>query len=530
MTRPLALHPLLFFLAIVLFFCAHNPGRLSLQENWQPMVWLLMPMLVIEAMVLRMRRARMVAVLFSLFVVLFFSYGQVFDVLQDLQWNGWRVRHSVLMLTWAALFTWGTRAALRAKSDLANLTRVLNFVSLILIAVPVAQIAAHSIGGGVLWSWSRPAPPLVVQAGEPATQTNPDIYYIILDRYANEETLRASYGLDNTEFLQFLREKGFLVASESYSNYPKTALSLASSLNLGYIDDLSSDPGRESSDWVPVHSRLRDYRVWRFLKSRGYTFIHFGTRWEPTRINPNADVNVNVFTPPEMIWALAGQTVLHPIGSELGIGLFDQRVLEWERIPYQLEKLPGIARDPRPTFAFVHLLIPHGPYVFERDGSFLPEETATQRSRRENYRNQLLYANRKVREAIGRLLADSPTPPVIILQGDEGPIPIGYPREGLKFHWEAATDAELREKAGILNAYYLPGVKSEKVYPSISPVNSFRLIFNEYFHTKLPMLRDEHYFPKDDHHPYDFFDATQRLKKRPQQTLMSRSPAQARPE
>jgi len=411
-----------------------------------------------------------------------------------------------------------------------NFTRVLNFVSLILIAVPVARIAAHTMEGGVLWSWSRPAPDLPMSAGNAEAQSRPDIYYVILDRYASEGTLRASYGLDNSEFLQFLRDQGFVVASNSYSNYPKTALSLASSLNMDYIDDLSSDPGRESSDWVPVHSRLRDYRVWRFLKSRGYTFIHFGTRWEPTRINPNADVNVNVFTPPEMIWALAGQTMLHPIGTQLGIGLFDQRVLEWERIPHQLEKLPEVARDPRPTFSFVHLLIPHGPYVFERDGSFLSEETANQRSRRENYRNQLLYANRKVREAIELLLAASPTPPVIILQGDEGPIPIGYAHEGLKFHWETATDEELREKSGILNAYYLPGVRSEKIYPSISPVNTFRLIFNEYFQTKLPLLPDEHYFPRDDRHPYDFFLATGRMKRPVPQTLLSRNPAQGRRE
>ncbi len=43
----------------------------------------------------------------------------------------------------------------------------------------------------------------------------------------------------------------------------------------------------------------------------------------------------------------------------------------------------------------------------------------------------------------------------------------------------------------ILNAYYLPGFDQSKLYKSVSPVNSFRLVFNHYFGTKYPLLEDE---------------------------------------
>jgi hypothetical protein len=44
-----------------------------------------------------------------------------------------------------------------------------------------------------------------------------------------------------------------------------------------------------------------------------------------------------------------------------------------------------------------------------------------------------------------------------------------------------------------LNAYYLPGYKN-KLYPSISPVNTFRLIFDSYFGGKYDMLPDVAYY------------------------------------
>ena len=45
----------------------------------------------------------------------------------------------------------------------------------------------------------------------------------------------------------------------------------------------------------------------------------------------------------------------------------------------------------------------------------------------------------------------------------------------------------------ILEAYYFPGNASAKLYPTISPVNSFRLIFDEYFGANYPLLPDQTY-------------------------------------
>ncbi|HEX9596859.1 MAG TPA: hypothetical protein VF982_08280, partial [Anaerolineales bacterium] len=459
MSRPLVVHPVLFFASILLSFHAYNLGRLPLAEDLLPLTLLFLPVLVGNVLILRIKQVRATGIILSIFLVMFFSYGQMFELVKTWEFgHGW-LDHRLLMPAWIGLMVLGIWMAARTRSDLANLTRILNLVSLAMVLMPVAMIASYPLRGGIVWQWSHPTEnPAPLQANATPPASRPDIYYIILDRYANEETLRSSYGLDNREFLDFLRSKGFYVAGESRSNYMKTPLSLASSLSMEYIEYFAKDPGRESGDWIPAYSRLRDYRVWRFLKSRGYTFVHMGTRWEPTRFNPHADENINVYTPPEVVWALAEQSLLHPLGTYFRIGWLDFRVREWQRVPHQMEELLEIPQDARPTFTFLHLLLPHGPYAFNPDGSFVSEGDLLARPRRENYRNQLQYANRLVRETMERLLAASPQPPVIVLQSDEGPIPIRYPREGLKFDWKQATTEDLREKTGILNAYYLPGV------------------------------------------------------------------------
>jgi len=78
----------------------------------------------------------------------------------------------------------------------------------------------------------------------------------------------------------------------------------------------------------------------------------------------------------------------------------------------------------------------------------------------------------------------------------------------------SAYPAELQEKFGILSAYYLPGVDPEEagLYPSITPVNQFRVLFNEYFGLDLPIVPDRNYIFPNQGNLYDFIDVTDRLR------------------
>jgi hypothetical protein len=95
---------------------------------------------------------------------------------------------------------------------------------------------------------------------------------------------------------------------------------------------------------------------------------------------------------------------------------------------------------------------------------------------REGYTNHLRYINMVIPKILEQIISQSETEPIIILQGDHG-------------IWGDAT-----KRLPILNAYYLPGKNvSELLYPTITPVNSFRVVFNSYFGGKFDLLPDEKY-------------------------------------
>ena len=69
----------------------------------------------------------------------------------------------------------------------------------------------------------------------------------------------------------------------------------------------------------------------------------------------------------------------------------------------------------------------------------------------------------------------------------------------------------MKEVFAILNAYYMPEGKDKYLYPEITPVNTFRVIFNSYFGTEFDMLPDKNYFTKP-HRPYRYYEVTERVQ------------------
>ena len=77
----------------------------------------------------------------------------------------------------------------------------------------------------------------------------PDIYYIILDAYGRHDALGE---FDNTDFLKELESRGFFVATNATSNYKYSIQSLASSLNLAYLDGLEARAPKTDRDGIAL--------------------------------------------------------------------------------------------------------------------------------------------------------------------------------------------------------------------------------------------------------------------------------------
>jgi len=296
-----------------------------------------------------------------------------------------------------------------------------------------------------------------------------------------------AYDYDNTEFLNALKERGFYVGACSQSNYVRTEISLASSLNMMYLQELDNEFKPESTARRTLWNSLKHSAVRYNFEGMGYKTVNFATGFAWNELD---DADIFVAPPPftsglSEFEGLFLRTTFARYAQDFGWVDPDAVMGQAFRDRFNniFNNMDDIANMPEPTFAYVHVISPHPPFVFDPEGNptYPPDFWNEQREYpydmyMKGYTNQLTYLNQKTLDAIDTLLAESDTPPIIILQGDHGP-------------WMQPKDRRM----WILNAYYLPE-HNDELYSTITPVNTFRLVFNAYFGGNYDMLEDVSYF------------------------------------
>ncbi len=515
-TRPFRLdpsfpiHPLLAAAYPVVFlFAANAADQVTLQPLWLPLfVAVAGAAVAFGALWALLRDPWRAGLVVTVLVTLFFWYGHAWNLTGTLIGS-----HVPLVIAWIVAAVAGVVVAVRAGEWRRPASTFLNLATAVLVVANALDIAAYSLGGTAA-AVTEPSGSSSIEGSGPDEPR--DVYYLIFDRYASAPSLAEHYGYDNSPFLDALRERGFYVAEDAHANYIKTPLSLVSSLSMDYLDGEALQAEAASArDSGPIHRRLRgQLPVPAEMKQLGYRYVHIANWWEPTATNAIADVVYRYEAGSEFSSALLRMSALGAIGAGTGAQPFDRAVL-YEHTLYEFRVLERLADDPALTFAFAHFLVPHPPYVFETDGSFVRDEPIATEDERAGYLRQLQYTNGRILGLIDRLLAVPPDErPIILLQADEGPFPARYDQGEAQFDWRRATTAELAEKFGILSAYHLPGVEPEAagLYPAITPVNSFRVVFNSYFDADLPLLPDRIIAHRSLQHWYDFFDVTDLLR------------------
>ncbi len=405
-----------------------------------------------------------------------------------------------------SLIAWsiGFLAVVLAASRLTRLTRALNVLAAMLVVVTLGRALIGYTQG----------PPRPKDAPAIATdRPRPDIFYILVDGYGRTDALRRALGYDNAWFVDALRERGFFVADQSRANYVQTELSLASSLNMAFVQDLlpSADPG--SLNRQPLADLIAQSRVARQARQLGYSIVTVGTGFPPVRLT-DSDLHVEGASGLSLLEsALVTRTPFRLLDRESESQFATRR----KQINYAfagLESLAGKTSGPRLVIA--HILAPHPPFVFGPngeprrpkglysffDGSDYMAMIGDRESYRKGYADQAEYLNRRLLGVVDRLTSVPGRRPVIILQGDHGS------KAGLDQNDLAKTD--LDEVVPILNAYLVPASVRGNLSPKITPVNSFRVVFAGLFGLDLPPLANRSWYSPYVR-PYDFTDVTERL-------------------
>ncbi len=307
----------------------------------------------------------------------------------------------------------------------------------------------------------------------------PNIYLIVLDGYASEKSLKKDFDFDNSNFLNDLKNFGFVIPEHNSSNYRWTVLSMNSALNMNY---LHHQEGLSAGNFMLQKYIFSKNLVMKTFQDNGYNtiFIDGGAAHREISVS---NKNLCQYTDNQLLQSLMDNSALKFIPQEY----FNDIWKEPRNCSFsELEKIHEIESEP--FFVYSHHRTPHEPFTRDADGNYIEyaekfneidKETAKKR-----YVYQLEYTNKKITEIISKILSVEPKP-IIILVSDHG---------WQQFASSPPTNEELIQWYSNFQAFYLPGIDSYESYENISLVNIFRVIFNDYFETDLEILENKVFF------------------------------------
>lgn len=487
---------------VVLLFSTNMHTTTLRVALWPMLVALAGTAVVYGCLRLWLRSWPVAAMVTSLALLLFFSYGHLYagiyrHVLHlDIDVGS---RHYMVMLwdlivcktlliLWIVLFIFGLRRIRRMKSkSLRSGTYGLNLFSLLLMAMPLGSVAINYGTGNYQKTVERTSTSAPQQSSVlKKLGYLPDIYHIVVDGYARHDVLRSGYDYDNSWFLDGLKQRNFSVASKSYANYVWTFLSLTSTLNMEHLTFLTEKLGASSTDMGVPYQMLRDNKASRFLRTQGYKIVHINSTWGATMLNPHADVEFScdegIFQE-EFYRVLAEGTLLKNWETSV-----DQDLAACHL--QNAKKLGELAKIPGPKFVFHHFVPPHHPYLFDEKGNVLRHATVSNQfefqkllwGKRDKYVDQLVFVSKLMLDVIDDILRNSKRPPIIILHSDHGPQLIG--KDG-RFERDWVIN-RMRNMVAV----HAPKAPRSLIPDDLTMVNLFPRLLNHYFDANLALRSD----------------------------------------
>tara|TARA_B110001454_G_C12703400_1_gene427555 strand:- start:156 stop:1712 length:1557 start_codon:yes stop_codon:yes gene_type:complete len=502
------IHLFLIALFPVLIIYSQNIHEIPIQEIILPtsliffvaiLLWLLVRFII--------KDSEKSALIISLLLVLSFSYGHVYLLVDDFTLGNSDIgRHQYLLIPFVISLIVGTYYIVKTKGHLNNASTIFNAIGGTVLAVVIIGIVTYSIENidsfdnelittePSLTTYDTTIEAFTLHQDE--IRNYPDVYYIILDGYMGSNSLNEFLNYENQEFVSYLTNKGFNVNDKSYSNYPSSILSVTSTLNMMYLNFLAEEQTGQIK--IPQEMYIEN-TVMQNFKSAGYKIINIQRPFPYMVSSSLFDLVVC-----ERNKYVDSQLFNMTIKTSILVFLLEK----WEQHELRDAALCNFAELSKqqqkfnePIFVFSHILVPHPPFLFDSEGnpvsSVRPEGLESWQNE-EGYINSIKFANKKIMQVVDELLTDPKNHPIIIIQADHG---YGFDIDSSKPNKES-----LEQRMSIFSAYYLPGTEENLSDNVITPVNTFRIIFNSYFNTDYDLLENKMYLIDD--YNADYVDVT----------------------
>lgn len=386
----------------------------------------------------------------------------------------------------------------RSRRRFLVTARYLRLMLGLLTAFALVQLAlqrARESRSGIV----RPVATASVVGDQAQSRQAPDIYLIVPDKYTGSSELEKNYGFANDSFEHALRQRGFIVPRDARANYMHTFLALGAMLNARYLDDVVEKLGRNATSRRAVDQLIEDNLLMATFRRQGYRIVFTPTAYPATRRNRLADVQIP--TPdrirPEFATAWIWTTpfpILHEevcklVGCALARATYPPETAEL--LDWKFGELGKTSGSTPPTFAFIHLNLPHEPYLYRRNcahrAAYWPEREL---EAKQAYVEQIECLNKKLLNLIDTLTLRASVPPVILIQSDHGHGRVGRMLPPI----DAVPSEQLAERSSVFAAFRMPGVPTGDLPSTITPINAVRLLLRRYGGLALYPVEDATYW------------------------------------
>ena len=419
-----------------------------------------------------------------MFFLIFF--GSMQDYIKELPVTGFFKKYSFLLsfiiVVIIAVFIY----LKRSKKEFQHLGKYIQLTIAILVIWELGYLAFNVFSGkineNILFEKSQKK--LLTPAI--TTANTPNIYFIVFDSFTSSSCLQEEFGYNNAELDSFLSKSGFYIVTKSKSNYPVTPYSIASTLNFSYLSDTLNNQLLTAKDILQGQATVAQSRLIPYLQAKGYKIINHSVFDFKDYPAPN-----RVFFNEMPTKVLIQQTLFGRVNKDILWNFnrwkFSNDSVNTERSiflkEYVTDKMKGLKnavaeKQPMPKFVYCHIMLPHEPYFFNKDGT-LKSDSVTKHSHslKMDYLNQLIYTRQLVKESIKVIMDKDTLNKIIVLEGDHGFRDFGVPGKTNRYFDN-------------LNAIYFYDKNYSALHDSITPVNTFRVILNQYFHEQLKYLPD----------------------------------------
>ena len=319
----------------------------------------------------------------------------------------------------------------------------------------------------------------------------PNIYLIITDEYAGRKELHDIFSFDNSSFQSELEKRNFHVIKNPMSNYNFTPYSMASIFDMNYLKGITGKANDIKNRNISYETINKNFLV-NTLHSFGYDFVNLSLFDFAGR--PGVSNNEFYSTHERLI---TSQTLTGRIKKDLWYHVVTTFKWRWAQNSWQKDLINIIGKEyngtlteaakdsERPRFVYTHFIMPHYPYLFDRNGNQLPFEESQQDGRKDLYLEYLQYCNKRCLALVDSILKRDKTEPIIVLMSDHG----------FTKYDPSAIDPSYNFNNAV-NIYFA-GKNYSEFPDSISNVNLFRFILNKQFNQRLPFLKDSTIFLRE---------------------------------